>query len=161
MHNWNWDTLCFFSFTCFTTFLMLKSGIYRVSQFQLCNFERVLRIDYLRFFKWINRFIKLQYWRNFYKKFDTLLKIIRVWLHFFQSATFWKEWEKCINLNVKELFFKLNASKQVKSRFIRFEISRFLILRKCFFNDNIIVRQFDRWPFQRASTWQLDHRIIG
>ena len=51
--------------------------------------------------------------------------------------------------------------KQIKSRFIRFEISTFLILRKCFFNDTITVRQFDRWPFQRASTWQLDHRIIG
>ena len=91
---------------------------YRVSQFQLCNFERVLRKQFLRFFKFINGFIKLQYWRNFYQKFNTLSKIIRVRIHFLQSATFWKEWEKCIILNIQRerTFFKLYASKTCKSK---------------------------------------------
>ena len=38
---------------------VIKIWIYRVSRFQLCNFKRVLRTHYLRFFECINGFIKL------------------------------------------------------------------------------------------------------
>ena len=137
------DVYCTSLFTF--NIISLKFVKYRVSHFQLCNFERVLQKHYLRFFKFINGFIKLQYWRNFYQKLNTLSNTIRVRLHFFQSATFSKEWEKCINLNIQRdrtFFLKIDASKTGLTKIYSFWNISCLNFRKMVFFLNRI-RQFN------------------